>query len=273
MMRTLSSTFPAFRFALLATAMLALPFAPARADTFASPPVKGDLSTARLLSAGAPEGGAYRAGVEIALNPRSITYWRQPGEAGMAPLFDFSKSENVARVEVAFPAPKHIDEAGTIVAGYDASVIFPLRVTPRDPAAPVKLKLLLDYGACGKVCLPAKADLTLALAQTGASPHVAAIAAAESKVPQKLDAAGGGQRFALARLDSGVPGSWRLRALGAPARDVFVEVAEPLFAESKADGDGFEITLFSTGAMPKSANATVTIVTDQGAFEAPARLE
>lgn len=271
MIRSHRLSFASSRLALAIAATLALACAAARAEPFASPPAKGELSTARLISAGAPEGGVYRAGVEIALTPRSTTYWRQPGEAGMAPIFDFSRSENVARVDVAFPAPKHINEAGTIVAGYDASVILPLRVAAKDPAAPVKLKLLLDYGACGRICLPAKADLTLALPQTGASPYAAAIADAESKVPARLDAAAGAKRFALTR-SADVPGAWRLRPTE-PARDVFVEVAEPLFAESRADGDGFEITLFSTGAKTKSADATLTIVTDQGAFETPARLE
>ena len=80
-------------------------------SAFASAIVKGTASSARLLSAGPPQGGAYRAAVEIALAPETITYWRQPGESGSAPAFDFSRSVNVAKVEPSFPAPKHIDEA------------------------------------------------------------------------------------------------------------------------------------------------------------------
>ena len=134
-------------------ALAAAPW-PARADDFATAPAKGTVTAVRLLSAGPLADGAYRAGVEISLDPKTVTYWRQPGEAGSPPVFDFSKSANVAKVETFFPAPKHIDEAGTVVAGYDESVIFPLRVTPRDATAPVTLDLRLDYAACGKICLP-----------------------------------------------------------------------------------------------------------------------
>jgi len=239
---------------------------------FASPAVKGTLSSARLLSAGPPQAGVYRAGVEIDLDPKIITYWRQPGESGSAPVFDFSRSANVAKAEPAFPAPKHIDEAGTIVAGYDSRVIFPLKVTPRDPNAPVTLNLTLDYAACGKICLPGRADLSLELPREGVSPHAAEIAEAERLVPKKLTAAEAKKRLQLKRAEGDA--AWRLAYLGrGKAQDLFPEAPEPLFLDSKKAGDEFELTLFATGKKPKSTEATLTIVTDREAFEAPARLE
>jgi DsbC/DsbD-like thiol-disulfide interchange protein len=252
-------------FAALAVAL------PAQADdaAFATAPAKGSISAVRLLSAGPMTDGAYRAGVEIALNPGTVTYWRQPGEAGSPPVFDFSGSTNVASVEPSYPAPKHIDEAGTVVAGYDSAVIFPLKVTPKDPKSPVTLALNLDYAACGKICLPAKASVSLALPRAGASPFAADIAAAQQRVPVKIDAAEAKKRFTV-RKDGA--DTWRLSVPGA-AQDVFTEVAEPLFLESRRDGDGFLLTLFASGDKPKGADATLTIVTDKGAYEAPARLD
>ncbi|MGJ0506379.1 MAG: protein-disulfide reductase DsbD domain-containing protein [Methylocystis sp.] len=254
----------------LAALIAACALSPSRAASaeFATAPASGSVSQVRLLSAGPLAEGAYRAGVEISLTPKTVTYWRQPGEAGSPPVFDFSKSVNVAKVETQYPAPKRIDEAGTVVAGYDETVIFPLKVTPKDPGAPVTLEMHLDYAACGKICLPAKADLSLALPQSGASPFAVAIAAAEKRVPVRLGAAEAKKRFKLTKTGDG---AWRLKA-GA-AQDVFAEVAEPLFIESKREGADFALTLFSTGEQPKSADATLTVVTDKGAFEAPVRLE
>lgn len=259
-------------FACTATLAAALAIAPARAaePAFATAPAKGTVSAVRLLSAGPLEGAAYRAGVEISLAPKTATYWRQPGEAGSPPVFDFSKSINVAKVETAFPAPKHLDEAGTIVAGYDETVIFPLKITPKDPKAPVTLALDLDYAACGKICLPAKAELSLALPQSGASPFASAITAAEKRVPVKISGAEAAKRLSLKKDGE----SWRLNVAGpGKVQDVFAEVPEPLFIESKRAGADFALALFSTGPKPKSANATLTIVTDREAFEAPAHLE
>ncbi len=259
-------------FACTATLAAALAIAPARAaePAFATAPAKGTVSAVRLLAAGPLEGGAYRAGVEISLAPKTATYWRQPGEAGSPPVFDFSKSINVAKVETAFPAPKHLDEAGTIVAGYDETVIFPLKITPKDPKAPVTLALDLDYAACGKICLPAKAELSLALPQSGPSPFASAINAAEKRVPVKISGAEAAKRLSLKKDGE----SWRLNVAGpGKVQDVFAEVPEPLFIESKRAGADFALALFSTGPKPKSANATLTIVTDKEAFEAPAHLE
>jgi DsbC/DsbD-like thiol-disulfide interchange protein len=256
------------------TALLTIPLAlaPAWASgvDFATAPAKGSVSAVRLLSAGPAQGGAYRAGVEISLDPHTVTYWRQPGEAGSPPVFDFSKSSNVAKVDVDYPAPKHIDEAGTVVAGYDETVIFPLKVVPKDPAAPVTLDMKLDYAACGKICLPARADLSLLLPQAGASPFAEAIAAAEKRVPAKIGAADARKRLALKKAGDG----WRLSIAGpGKAQDVFAEVQDPLFIESKREGKDFSLTIFSTGPAPTGADATLTVVTDKGAFEAPARLE
>lgn len=247
--------------------------APAQAEdaVFATAPAKGSVSAARLLSAGPMTDGTYRAGVEISLEPHTVTYWRQPGEAGSPPVFDFSGSTNVARVEPGYPLPKHIDEAGTVVAGYDGTVIFPLKVTPRDPKVPVTLAVELDYAACGKICLPAKASLSLALPRSGVSPFAADIAAAQQRVPVRIDAAEAKKRLSLKKAGAD---AWRLGVAGpGAAQDVFAEVAEPLFLESKRDGHDFLLTLFATGEKPKGADATLTIVTDKGAFEAPARLD
>jgi DsbC/DsbD-like thiol-disulfide interchange protein len=252
------------------SAALTQPPARAASAEFATAPAKGSVSAVRLLAAAPAQDGAYRAGVEITLDPHTVTYWRQPGEAGSAPVFDFSKSTNVAKVEVAYPAPKHIDEAGTVVAGYDDTVIFPLRVVPKDPASPVTLDMKLDYAACGKICLPARADLSLALPRNGASPFGPALDAAEKRVPAKIGATEAKKRLSVKKAGDG----WRLSVAGpGGAQDVFAEVQEPLFIESKRDGKDFSLTLFSTGQTPKSAEATLTVITDKGAFEAPAHLE
>jgi len=272
-----------WRGAALATLLAASPAvllaSPALADDalFASPPARADHSAARLLSGGPASNGVYNAGVEIDLDPKTITYWRQPGDAGSAPVFDFSRSENVAAVETLYPTPKHIDEAGSLVAGYDARVIFPLRVTPRDAKAPVSLKLSLDYAACGKICLPAKAELSLVLPRSGASPFAPAIAAAQAQVPRKLSPDEAKQRLALEHKGDGV---WSLRYLGPErALELFPEAPEPLYLESARgkDDKSFELKLAASCCGGKKAEtgvaATVTIVTDKSAFEAPLRLE
>jgi len=247
---------------------------------FASAFDKARTSSARLLAGERDKDGFYAAAVEIDLDPGVVTYWRQPGDAGSPPVFNFSGSTNVASVEVRYPAPKHMDEAGSLVAGYDANVTFPLRVAPRDPKAPVVLVLALDYAACGKICLPARARLSLPLPPGGASPYAGQIAQALALVPKQLAPAEAKGLLALSRRDD-KPNAWRLRYLGRErVQDLFAEAPEPMFLDSArtGDGDGFDLTLVASccgAAEPQQSGvaATLTIVTDAGAFETRARLE
>src|ERR1700743_246468 len=158
--------------ALAAALSLVLPVMPAFAtDSFSTDWAPAAKSQTRLIAS-----GGDLAGFEIALSPGAITYWRDPGDAGLPPTLDFSGSDNVASVEPEFPAPRRIKEAdGDEAFGYDGGVLLPLRVKPRDPTKPATLKLNADFAVCEKVCLPAKAHLELRLPPARTSPHVGAI--------------------------------------------------------------------------------------------------
>jgi len=250
---------------------------PAAAEPFASEPSAGRLSSARLLAGNEEADGVRLAALEIDLAPKAVTYWRTPGEAGVAPTLDFSASENLERVETHFPVPKHIKEAGGVVAGYESKALLPLRVIPRDLKAPVRLDLKLDYAACDKICLPARAHLNLQLSPGAASPHGAEIARALAEnVPKRLGSSEALRMLALRR--EGEAGGWRLDYRGKGALlDVFCEVADPWTLESSRSGEGFALTLYSASgarAAPKEPlAATLTLVTDQGAWEAPVVLQ
>ncbi len=75
----------------------------------------GDARSAMRLVAGSPLGadGSLRAGVEIRLATGWKTYWRYPGDSGVPPVFDFSKSENIKSVSIVWPAPhRFTDDSG-----------------------------------------------------------------------------------------------------------------------------------------------------------------
>jgi DsbC/DsbD-like thiol-disulfide interchange protein len=240
--------------ALGAALSLVLASAPAfAADSFSTDWALAAKSQARLIA-----GGGDLAGFEIALAPGAITYWRDPGDAGLPPTLDFSASDNVASVEPEFPAPKRIKEAdGGEAFGYDGGVVFPLRIKPRDSTKPMTLKLNADFAVCEKVCLPAKAHLELKLPSPPGSPHAGAIDSALAAVPR-----------AVAPKDFGA-----LEALGAdswlicsphedgPPRDLFVEAPEGWWlrtALAQADGgrDCFTLTI---GDKPKDAALPVAL--------------
>src|SRR3978361_503586 len=65
---------------------------------------KHSHSAVRLL-AGARSSAVLLGGISFQLQPGWKTYWRTPGDSGVPPRFDFSKSENIEAVTVLWPAP------------------------------------------------------------------------------------------------------------------------------------------------------------------------
>ena len=148
-----------------------------------------DLHAAARLIAGASADNAgskwLRAGIEVQLDPGWKTYWRDPGDSGIPPTFDFAESANVKSVAMQWPAPMRFDDgAGGYSIGYRDHVIWPLRIIPANGSMPTSLHVKLRYAVCGKLCVPAEADLTLLLTgEKGAEETV--LAAAEARVPRR----------------------------------------------------------------------------------------
>jgi DsbC/DsbD-like thiol-disulfide interchange protein len=204
-------------------------------------------SSVRLIrAAGATESGAtiFRAGVEVKLQPGWKTYWRYPGDSGVPPTFDFSASENVGSATVLWPAPVRFSDGNGHSIGYKGSVIFPLRVVPKDATKPVTLRLKLDYAVCETLCVPAHAKAELPL-KGGAGPHEASLKGAEQRVP-KATAVGGSAPLTLRKV-------WRETRSGKPM--VLVEVGAP---------DGADIDVFVEGPTPDWALPLPDPVTGAG---------
>jgi DsbC/DsbD-like thiol-disulfide interchange protein len=123
---------------------------------------KGDFSAVRLLNAGLVD-GAWQAGIHVTLKTGWKTYWRVPGESGVPPQFDWSGSANAADIAVAMPVPLRFSDGNGDGIGYKTEVVFPVTVTPGDPATPVRLDLQMFYAVCNDICVPVQAHLGLDL--------------------------------------------------------------------------------------------------------------
>jgi len=272
---------------ILVSALCLVPAVAAAADASAW---DNDLrSGVRLIRASAATDSAVtflRAGVEIKLQPGWKTYWRYPGDSGVPPAFDFSASENLGSATVQWPAPVRFSDGSGHSIGYKGSVIFPVRVVPKDAAKPVKLRLKLDYAVCETLCVPAHAKAELALTG-GASPHDVTLKSAEMRVP-KVVAVGVTAPLALRKVwretVSGKPMvMFDLAAPGGTDIDVFVEGptpdwALPLPAPVAGAGPGakrfaFELDGLPAGATAQGAELRLTAAAGQDAIEAVFRLD
>src|SRR5215475_9555341 len=140
-------------------------------------------SAVRLL-AGSRSGTVLLGGIAFQLQRGWKTYWRTPGDSGVPPRFDFSKSDNVEAVTVMWPAPLKFDDgAGGHSLGYHDQVVLPLRIVAKAADKPVTLRAEINYAVCEKLCIPVEASAELGFNNV-ASTEDGALSAALDTVPK-----------------------------------------------------------------------------------------
>lgn len=143
-----------------------------------------DAHSAVRLLAGSRSGAVLLGGIALQLKPGWHTYWRTPGDSGVPPRFDFSKSDNVEAVTVLWPAPKKFDDgAGGTSLGYLDQVVLPLRIVAKNTDKPVTLRVDVNYAVCEKLCIPVQANLELSF-NSVASTEDSALFTALDSVPK-----------------------------------------------------------------------------------------
>jgi DsbC/DsbD-like thiol-disulfide interchange protein len=239
----------------------------------------GDARSAMRLVAGSAgsDRAALRAGVELRLGTGWKTYWRYPGDSGVPPRFDFSKSTNVKSVAVRWPAPHRFTDENGASIGYKSGVLLPLDIVPADPKQPVTLRLTLEYAVCEKLCIPATGSATLAV--PAPSSFDRAVAAAAAHVPR--EAALGGSGPLAVRSVRHEPGTSRVvvevAAPEGPPLDLFVEgptedwalpLPEPVAGAAPGTHRfSFELDGLPPGATAAGATLRFTLISGDNAIE------
>ena len=91
--------------------------------------------------------------LEVKLDTDWKTYWRSPGEGGVAPSINWDMSSNIAKVDWQWPLPKRHDFLGVETLGYKHDVIFPLSIHIKDMNKPVFLSGKLTMSSCTSICV------------------------------------------------------------------------------------------------------------------------
>lgn len=242
-----------------------------------------DQSQARLISAVDAVGssGKLALGVELRLHDGWKTYWRTPGEAGLAPTLDWTGSQNFRSAKLAYPAPERFEVLGLQTIGYAKHVILPLDVDLAEPGKAFSGKVLLNVLVCERICVPQTFDLTISLpaGTAGASTEAQSLNRFQNAVPQDGRAAGLALKAATSASADGQDALEVEVASREPfARpDVFPELPmDVTFARPRvrvsADGFGATITLPLTRPLPPGATlagkpVTLTLVDGDRAAE------
>ena len=149
-----------FRSALACLLLLWLPMLQAADSGWLQSPTN-DHAKVRLR-ADTSQAGETRLLLSVELQKGWKTYWRSPGEGGIAPAIKW-QGEPSPSAEWFWPAPQRFDVAGITTQGYHDGVTIPIVI--KGPA-PANLAGTLTLSTCSNVCIltdyPFKLDLSAA---------------------------------------------------------------------------------------------------------------
>ncbi|PSU34068.1 protein-disulfide reductase DsbD family protein [Photobacterium lutimaris] len=108
-----------------------------------------------------PETKTVEALLEVKLDGDWKTYWRSPGEGGVAPSIDWSLSNNLENIDWHWPMPKRYEFLGVETLGYKHTIIFPMTLHIEDMSKPVFLSGILTMSSCTNICVLTDYEITL----------------------------------------------------------------------------------------------------------------
>ncbi len=141
----------------------------------------------------AQPGQPFTVALRLRPQPGWHTYWRNPGDSGMATVIDWQLPPGFRSGPILWPPPERFSEGTLTSYGYGGEVVLLTEILPSAAAATgetVTLTARAEWLICRDICIPQGAELTLALvvaaeAKPAADPAAAdIIARARDALPQ-----------------------------------------------------------------------------------------
>jgi thiol:disulfide interchange protein len=171
--------------AMLAALLLAAPVAAGAAE---SGPVSSERATVSLVSDTdrvAP-GAPFRIGLRFRLAPGWHTYWKNPGDAGVAAELDLTLPQGTTAGPIVWPTPERVNEEPVATYAYNGNLLLPVTVTPARDGGPVAIEAEARWLVCKEICVPeqGKFRLNLPAGANAPSAEAALFAEADRRTPR-----------------------------------------------------------------------------------------
>ncbi|MBB6430865.1 protein-disulfide reductase DsbD domain-containing protein [Algisphaera agarilytica] len=115
-------------------------------------------------------GETARVGLRLKMDEGWHTYWKNPGDSGMATSIEWQLPEGVTAEDIDWPAPHYYEVGGLASYGYEGEIVLPVVIhVPADfKGERVRLRASADWLVCKEACEPGAANLFLNLLITEA---------------------------------------------------------------------------------------------------------
>lgn len=112
----------------------------------------------RAIEAGRP----FTVGVRLRMAEHWHTYWRNPGDSGLATEIAWSLPQGFTAGPIQWPTPSRIPVGPLANYGYEDETTLLVEITPPATLAagkPVQLKAQVNYLVCERECIPGEAQI------------------------------------------------------------------------------------------------------------------
>ncbi len=140
-------------------------------------PKASDLVRAELLSEadGIRPGEPFLVGIRLSTREHWHTYWRNPGDSGLATEAKWVLPPGLSAGEIMWPVPERIPVSHLVNYGYEGETTLLVRMVPDASVRAgdtLRIRGDLSYLVCERECIPgeAKLDLALPVAEAGGAP-------------------------------------------------------------------------------------------------------
>jgi thiol:disulfide interchange protein len=146
-----------------------------------------------LLSANpARPGETIWAGVDLKMDAGWHTYWKNPGESGIATTIKWDLPPGVTAGEIQWPLPEKLPPAEVTTYGYEQEVMLlvPFTLATNLTSSPLVLKADVSWLECQEQCVPGSASVETTLTigvETKTAADAAMIETWKNKVPKALN--------------------------------------------------------------------------------------
>lgn len=196
---------------------------PARAIDVLSSDGKQDAPSRAELLVHAPDGvGPGKQiwlGLRIVHAPHWHSYWKNPGDSGLATSLEWRLPSGVTAGDIQWPTPKKFPLGDLANYGYDNTVLLaaPLNITGAFQGEQFSVSLYARWLACRQECIPQEGRFEATIpTQVSSAAYASEFAQSLASVPRTLPA-GTGQIAVSAqhlRLDlDNLPSAWRGKTL------------------------------------------------------------
>ena len=153
--------------------------------------------TARLIAASqtAPRNGEVTIALDYTAAKGWHTYWVNPGDTGLAPVFHWTLPDGVSVGDIGWPAPEKLPAFGLMSYGYAGETVLTLPLRNASKLAPgetLPIRARVDFLVCADVCVPESVEVGLDLkvgpkvGPVAPSADAATIMAAQKALPRPL---------------------------------------------------------------------------------------